>query len=64
MKVFFSIHSSEGLLALLLVLFIVMLGASLLLTIRVTQLLRASSISKQDGHRAPLLGYSGPGLGA
>ncbi|SEO58696.1 cbb3-type cytochrome c oxidase subunit I [Niastella yeongjuensis] len=57
MKAFFSIHSSAGLLACLLLLFIVMLGASLILAIRVKQLLAASRKSRQDGHCKPLRAY-------
>jgi cytochrome c oxidase cbb3-type subunit 1 len=57
MKAFFSIHSSAGLLAFLLVLFIVMLAVSLLLAIRVKQLLTASRKSKQGGHRRQLREY-------
>lgn len=57
MKAFFSIHSTPGLLACLLVLFIVMLAVSVLLAIRVKQLLIASRKSKKGDNRKNLHEY-------
>lgn len=57
MKAFFSFHSGPGLLALLLGLFMVMLAVSLILAIRVKQLLTASRKHKQGDPRNQLSGY-------